>query len=39
MARGRRRPDWLNRVREALQTLAALTGEVARLIDVIRSLR
>jgi hypothetical protein len=35
----RRRPDWLDRAREALQVLAGLVGEVARLIAAIRGLR
>ena len=39
MAGDRRRPEWMDRVREALRILAGLAGEVARLIDVIRSIR
>ena len=39
MADRRRRPDWWERAREALQVLAGLAGEIARLINAIRSIR
>jgi hypothetical protein len=35
----RRRPDWLDRAKEALRVVAGLAGEVARLIAAIRGLR
>jgi len=34
-----RRPDWLQRTREILRLLIGFTGEVIRLINVIRSIR
>ena len=35
----RHHPEWMDRVREALQVLAGLAGEIARLISAIRSIR
>jgi hypothetical protein len=34
-----RRPDWLDRVRKILRLFVGFTGEIIRLINVIRSIR
>lgn len=39
MSGRRRRPDWQDRAIDALKYLVGLVGEIAKLIDAIRSIR